>query len=115
MEKLEKKKCRFDACNYERNSQALVTDHEKNCIHQNIKCKWSEHGCKFKALTKSLVEEHEKNDCEHNLSQDHESELSFEGAGKKEPSLKGARGKETSKKDKRTRRTKGKQRGQPAL
>ena len=62
-----KKKCKFDACNFEKNNQDLVTQHEKNCIH-------------------SLVREHE-DDCEHDLSQQLENELALAEAarGSKEP------------------------------
>ena len=91
LEKLEKKKCKFDACNFERNSLALVTDHEENCIHKTFKCRWSEHGCNFEAPTRTLIREHEDNDCEHNLSQEFEAELTLTEAAKKEKPRKGKR------------------------
>ena len=63
-EKLEEKKRKFDGCNFERNSQALVTEHDKNRIHKTFKCGMYKHGCYFEASTKTLVKEHEDNDCE---------------------------------------------------
>ena len=73
LEKLEKKKCKFDACNFRRNSLVLVTDHEKNCIHKTFKCRWSEHRCNFESSTKAFTREHEDKCCEHYLSQNFES------------------------------------------
>ena len=80
LEQLDKKKCQFNGCNFERNSQALVTEHEETCDHKTFKCKWSEQGCNFEA-TKALIGEHEDN-CEHSLSQQLEAELSIAGAAK---------------------------------
>ena len=37
LEKLEKKKCKFDGCNSERNNPALVADHEENCSHKTFR------------------------------------------------------------------------------
>ena len=37
LEKLEKKKCKFDGCNFERNNPALVADHEENCSHKTFR------------------------------------------------------------------------------
>ena len=53
LEQLEKKNCKFKGCNFKRNSQALVTEHEETCAHKTFKCKWSEQGCNFEA-TKAL-------------------------------------------------------------
>ena len=92
LEQLDKKKCKFDGCNFERNSQALVTEHEETCAHKTFKCKWSAQGCNFEA-TKALIGEHEDN-CEHSLSQQLEAELSIAGAAKLEK----------PKKDKRNRK-----------
>jgi len=92
LEQLDKKKCQFNGCNFERNSQALVTEHEETCDHKTFKCKWSEQGCNFEA-TKALIGEHEDN-CEHSLSQQLEAELSIAGAAKLEK----------PKKDKRNRK-----------
>ena len=80
LEQLDKKKCKFDGCKFERNSSALVTEHEETCAHKTFKCKWSEQGCNFEA-TKAIIREHEDN-CEHSLSQQLEAELSIAGAAK---------------------------------
>ena len=81
LNQLDKKKCKFDGCKFEKNSLELVTRHEENCSHRTFKCKWSEHGCNFEASDKTLVTEHEE-DCEHILSQELESGLSIAGAAK---------------------------------
>ena len=99
LEKLDKKKCKFDGCPFERNSSALVTEHEENCSHKTFKCRWSEHGCNFEAPNKAFVREHEDNECEHNLSKQIEAELSIAQAANKEKPKK-----EKPKKDKRTRK-----------
>ena len=84
LEKLDKKKCKFDGCPFERNSSALVTEHEENCSHKTFKCRWSEHGCNFEAPNKAFVREHEDNECEHNLSKQIEAELSIAQAANKD-------------------------------
>jgi len=61
---LEKILEKLDGCNSERNSQALVPEHEKNRTHKTFKCRMSRHGCNFEASTKTLVKEHEDNECE---------------------------------------------------
>ena len=61
---LEKILEKLDGCNFERNGQAHVTEHEKNCIHKTFKCGMSKHGCNFEESTKTLVKEHENNKCE---------------------------------------------------
>ena len=90
LNQLDKKKCKFDGCKFERNNQALVTQHEENCEYGTFKCKWSEYGCDFVASTKTLVTDHEE-DCERNLPQRLESELSFAGAAKVEKPKKSRR------------------------
>ena len=69
MNQLDKKKCKFDGCKFERNNQVLVTEHEENCEYRTFKCKWSEYGCDFEASAKTLVTDHEE-DCERNLPQE---------------------------------------------